>query len=234
MDNSLKAIIITGTSKGIGRYLCGYYLERGYNVFGCSRSSSSITGTNYSHHILDVSDEKSVLKMFIDIRHSGAQVSALINNAGIASMNHFLMTPFSTIESILKTNVAGTLLFSREAAKLMKRHSFGRIINLSSVAAPMSIEGEAVYAASKAAVNSFTRVLAKELAPYNITVNAIGLTPTKTDLIRNVPEEKISRLVDSLAVKRLMEFPDISNVTDFLMREESSYITGQVINLGGA
>ncbi len=234
MDNSTKAILITGTSKGIGKYLCEYYLGKGYRVFGCSRSKPDFSSSNYSHNILSVTDEASVIEMFVTIRRSGAQLEALINNAGIASMNHFLMTPLSTIESILATNVTGTLLFSREAAKLMKKNSFGRIINLSSVAVPMSIEGEAVYAASKAAVNSFTKVLAKELATFNITVNAIGLTPAKTDLIKNVPEEKIKGLVDRLTVKRLMEFPDISNVTDFLLQKESGYVTGQVINLGGA
>ena len=97
----------------------------------------------------------------------------------------------------------------------------------------MKLEGEAIYASSKAAVISLTQILAGELANIGITVNAIGPTPVKTDLIRSVPIEKIKRLLERQAIHRYGEFDDIVNVIDFFIKPESNFITGQVIYLGG-
>jgi 3-oxoacyl-[acyl-carrier protein] reductase len=117
----------------------------------------------------------------------------LINNAGIASMNHVLLTPMATIRAIIDTNFIGTFLFCREAAKLMRGNG-GRIVNFATVATPLNLEGEAIYAASKAAVESLTRIMARELAPFRITVRHRS-TPVKTDLIRSVPQDKMDALL---------------------------------------
>ena len=115
----------------------------------------------------------------------------------------------------------------------MTQRRFGRIVNFASVAAPLKLEGEAVYAASKAAVVSFTQVAARELASFGITVNAVAPTPIATDLIKGVPAAKIDELVARQAIKRLGEFRDVTNVVDFFIRPESDFVTGQVIFLGG-
>ena len=148
-------------------------------------------------------------------------------------MNHVLLTPLETAQKILNTNIAGTFLFCREAAKLMKKNKLGRIINFATVASPLRLQGEAVYASSKAAVISFSQILAKELGSYGVTVNVLAPTPIKTDLIRGVSEEKLNDVINNQAVKRYGEFRDISNVLDFFIQEESDFITGQVIYLGG-
>jgi 3-oxoacyl-[acyl-carrier protein] reductase len=90
-----------------------------------------------------------------------------------------------------------------------------------------------MYAASKAAVVSLTQILARELAEYNITVNAVGPAPVRTDLVRNVPEERLEALVARQAIRRFAEFRDVANVIDFFIQPESDFITGQVIYLGG-
>ena len=97
----------------------------------------------------------------------------------------------------------------------------------------MKLEGEAIYAASKAAVISLTEILARELSEFKVTVNALGPTPIKTDLIRGVPKEKLQSLLNRQAIQRFGNFGDISNVIDFFIRPESDFITGQVIYLGG-
>ena len=225
--------LITGTRKGIGRFLVEHYTSLGHVVIGCSRGEVEYSIENYQHFCLDVSNEKEVKRMFIKIRKTHGRLDVLINNAGIASMNHSLLTTMDTVHNILNTNVVGTFLFCREAAKLMQRKKYGRIVNFTTIAAPLKLEGEAIYASSKAAVLSLTHILARELADIGITVNAIGPTPVKTNLIKSVPEEKLERLIERQAIHRYGEYGDIINVIDFFIKPKSNFITGQVIYLGG-
>ena len=229
----MKTIVITGTRKGIGKEMADHYLGEGWQVVGCSRGEGSIEHDHYQHFALDVSDEDAVIAMARTIKASHGKVDALLNNAGIASMNHALLTPASTVNRILQTNVVGTFLFCREMSKLMRRTENGRIINFTTVAHPLNLEGEAIYAASKAAVESLTRILARELAEIKITVNAIGPTPIETDLIRGVPQEKMDALLARQALGRMGEVRDVINAVEFYLREESDFITGQVLYLGG-
>lgn len=228
-----KIMLITGTRKGIGKSLVEYYVEQGYCVVGCSRGEVDYKLENHSHLIADVSNENEVRKIFTFIREKFGKLDVLINNAGIASMNHTMLTPLSTVTNILNTNMIGTFLFCREAAKLMSKNKFGRIVNFTTVATPLKLEGEAIYAASKAAVHSFTEVSARELAPLNITVNSIGPTPVDTDLIKSVPEDKMQRLINRQAIPRKGTVEDIINVIDFFISNRSHFITGQNIFLGG-
>ncbi len=231
--NEKQITLITGTSKGIGRCLVEHYTSLGHQVIGCDLKEAEYSIDNYQHFLLDISDELTVKKMFSKIRKSYGRLDVLINNAGVASMNHALLTAMDTVHKILNTNVVGTFLFCREAAKLMQKNRSGRIINFASVATPLKLEGEAIYASSKAAVISLTQILARELADIGITVNAIGPTPVKTDLIRSVPEENLKRLIERQAIHRYGEYIDIINVIDFFIKPESNFITGQIIYLGG-
>lgn len=228
-----KIIVITGTRKGIGRYLTEYYLEKGFTVIGCSRSPSDIIHDNYEHYCLDVADEPSVIKMIGSIVKNHKRIDYLLNNAGIASMNHSLLTPLKTVEQIFRTNFYGTFLFCREVGKVMSRNKFGRIVNFTTVAVPLRIAGESVYAASKAAVESFTRILAKEFGKNGITCNAVGPSPIMTDLIKNVDKSKIQLLLEQQAIPRFAEFGDVAGIIDFFLSENSKMVTGQIIYLGG-
>jgi 3-oxoacyl-[acyl-carrier protein] reductase len=151
----------------------------------------------------------------------------------VASMNHSLLTPIAAVNKIMETNFTGTFLFCREAARLMQLHRHGRIVNFATVAVPLKLEGEAVYAASKAAVISLTQILAREFADFGITVNAIGPTPIKTDLIRGVSSEKLDGLIGRQAIKRYGKALDVINVVEFFVNPASDFVTGQVIFLGG-
>ncbi|MBI2859570.1 MAG: SDR family oxidoreductase [Chloroflexi bacterium] len=226
-------IIITGTRKGIGRYLSEHYISQGYLVAGCSREPSALESSSYQHFCLDVADESAVRQMVLAVARKYGRIYALINNAGIASMNHVLLTPLSSFEHTFRTNVFGTFLFCREVARAMSRNGQGRIVNFSTVAVPLKLEGEAAYAASKAAIVTLTQVLAMELGELGITVNAVGPTPVQTDLIRGVSRVKIEGLLERQAIKRFGAFEDISNVIDFFLKPESGFVTGQVVYLGG-
>jgi 3-oxoacyl-[acyl-carrier protein] reductase len=233
MAEDPPVLLITGTSSGIGAYLARHYAGRGYRTIGCSRKAADLELPNYEHVRADVGSEQEVGSLMQHIREKYGRLDALINNAGVASMNYALLLPTATAEKIMATNFMGTFFLCREGARLMRQRRYGRIVNLGTVAVPMNIEGESIYAASKSAVVTFSRILAREVAPFGITVNVVGPTPIETNLIRSVPKDKIKRLVDQLAIKRLGTPADVANVIDFFLRPESDYITGQVVYLGG-
>ncbi len=225
--------LITGARKGIGRFLCEHLAGQGYRVVGCSRGPLDNPANGFCYLQADVTDEAQVRAVFRHIQREYERLDVTINSAGIASMNHSLLVPSEAFRATMSTNVLGTWLVSREAVKLMRRRQWGRIVNFSTVAVPLRLAGEAVYIASKSAVESLSQVMARELADFGVTVNVIGPTPIPTDLLRNVPQEKIDRLVASLPIRRLGTLEDVANVVDFFLRPESSAITGQVIYLGG-
>jgi 3-oxoacyl-[acyl-carrier protein] reductase len=228
-----RVILITGTRKGIGKQLSEYYLSHGDFVIGCSRGKGSIEHENYRHFCLDVSDEKGVVSMVRKTKREFGRIDVLLNNAGIASMNHIMITPYKTVKNIIETNLFGSFLFLREVSKVMSKEKKGNIVNFTTVAVPLRLEGEAIYAASKAAIVNLTQISARELSDFNITVNAIGPTPVQTDLIKNVPKDKMNALLDRQAIKRFGNFDDVVNVIDFFIDNKSNFITGQIIYLGG-
>ncbi|HKY39986.1 MAG TPA: SDR family oxidoreductase [Polyangiaceae bacterium] len=226
-------MLITGARKGIGRYLVGHYLAKGFLVEGCSRGEMDLEDPNYRHHQVDVADEKAVRSMVAAIAKRHGRIDAVLNNAAIASMNHVLLTPAKTADRMLQVNVTGTMLVCRDVAKVMMRRRHGRIVNFTTIVAPIALAGEAIYAASKSAVVTFTRILAFELGQWGITCNSFGATPIMTDMIKGVPKEKVDAVVNSLAIKRLGSPQDCANVCDFFIAPASDNITGQVIYLGG-
>ena len=226
--------LVTGSRTGIGRYVAEQLVATGYRVVGCSRQPVGWTLDGYTHFEADVADESQVKALLASIRRKYKRLDVTFNNAGVASMNHSLLMPAATLDRIMSVNVRGTFLVSRESAKLMRQRQWGRIVSLSTVAVPLSLEGEAAYVASKSAVEGLTRVMSREFADLGITVNAIGPGPIETELIRNVPEAAIQSLLSRLPIHRMCRAEDVLHVLQFLIDRNSDYITGQVIYLGGA
>lgn len=228
-------ILITGDRKGIGRYLSEYYLEKGITVIGCSRSETDLKHKNYQHFCLDVSDEQTVKKMYSEIRQTYGRLDVLINNAGVdLSFSPILLVPYKSALRTVEINLLGTFLMSREATKIMMKNSFGRIINFSSMLVKHEIKGTAVYTASKSAIISFTRVMAKEVYGYNITCNIIAPSAIKTDLMDSVDKDVLKDILKRNAIQELCKTEDISNTIDWFIKTTSNSITGQIIYLGGA
>jgi 3-oxoacyl-[acyl-carrier protein] reductase len=225
--------LITGASKGVGRALAEHYCRRGHCVVGVSRSASDLDLADYEHYECDVSDETRIQQLIRHVRGRYGRVDHLINNAGVAAMNHAMTTPLSTVTEAVATNFVGTFLFCREVAKVMSRRRWGRIVNVSTVAVPLALEGEAVYVATKAAIESLSRVLARELAPFQITVNTVGPCPLPTDMTNSVPREKIQKILDRQAFHELCSVEDVAGVVDFFLDPRNRLVTGQTIYLGG-
>ena len=231
---SAKSIVVTGASRGLGAFLARRYLDAGWTVFGCSRGEATIEAENYFHSRLDVGDEKAVIEMLRLARARVGKIDALINNAGAAAMNHIVTTPLQTARRIFDANFFGSFLFCREAGKMMIRQKHGSIVNVSTVAVPLRLAGEAVYAASKAAVETFTRVCAAEFAPYGVRVNAVGPAPVETALTRAVPPEKMRALFARLHAKNFGRPEDVAGAVDFFVDDSNAAVTGQILYLGGA
>jgi 3-oxoacyl-[acyl-carrier protein] reductase len=231
--NTPRRVVITGTSRGIGRDLALHFLGLGDRVIGCSRSAATIEHADYQHLWADVADPASVRDLFRKVRETGDLLDAVINNAGTARMAPVALTPPDTVRRIFEINFLGAYHVSQEAIRLLRKSKQGRIVNLTSIAVPLRLEGEAAYAASKAAVESLTRILAKELGPLGITCNAVGPSPIETNLIENVPRDKLDALIRRQAAPVWATAQDVANVIEFYPRPESQMITGQIIYLGG-
>ena len=233
MTQILKpTILITGASKGLGAEIAEHYLNQGHKVVSLSRSAS-VVHENHLQYQADISIEADILYVIKDLKSKKIPIDVLINNAGIASMNFMVSTPLTTAASIFNTNVLGTFLVTREISKMMILQKAGRIINISSVSLPLHLEWQSIYASSKAALEEFTRIIAKELAPFNVTANILGPNPMAADLIHGIPESNLNKVLERQSIKKMGMPSDVIHCLDFFMSEKSTAITGQTIYLNG-
>lgn len=228
-----RRILITGASRGIGRALVEHYLGLGDHVVGCARGESTCSHENYVHARLDVVDERAVRTLLNETRARLGGLDGVINNAGVGKMNALALTPLATARALIETNLIGTFVMTREAIRLLRASPAGRIVNVTSIAVPLRLEGEALYAASKSAVETLTRIGARELAPFGITCNAVGPSIIRTNLTANVPQDRVDRLLERQALHEFATSGDVANVVDFFLKPDSRFVTGQVIYLGG-
>ncbi len=211
-----------------------HFLNLGDTVIGCARSEATLQHPNYQHYTADLTEAVDVAAMMSAIRHEQRSLDVLINNAAVAMMGASALQPPAVARKMIDLNLCSLIHVTHDAIRLLRSASSPRVLNLTSVAVPLRLEGEAVYSATKAAVEQWTRVLARELGPMGITVNAIGPAPTDTDLVRGVAREKLETLVANQAISRWTTMTDIVHATEFFLHPASDMITGQVLYLGGA
>ena len=189
----MPTALITGTSQGLGLALAERLLADGWTVHGFARGPQTLTHERFTAHAVDVTDEAAVRSAVATVAASG-RIDVLINNAGSAALNAFLLTPGKVAENLMRVNYLGTFHCLQAVGKVMVRQRGGLVINLTTVAVPLSLEGEAAYVASKAAVEALTKVAAKELASQGVRVIALGLGPVDTKLTRAVPKAALAKI----------------------------------------
>lgn len=232
MSNN-PVMVITGTSRGVGRGMAEHFLEKGYKVFGCSRGEATIENDAYHHMQIDIGDEAKVREWARFVKKSAPEINVLVCNAGmVVSALPMTVTPGSLVQSYLRTNFAGTYLVCREFAKIMILQRHGRIITISSIMTCLHESGTSLYSATKSAVVEMTKVLARELAPLGITCNVIAPSLVLTEASLAFGKEWQSRILEKQTLKRPVTIAEICNIVSFYAAPESACITGEVIHMG--
>ena len=229
-----QTVLVTGSSKGIGKSLCEHFLANGARVVGMSRSAATIENPNYIHYSVDITDEKAVVEVFRRVRTDVDSVEVLVNNAGVATSQFTALMPGSSAEAMMKTNFLGAFLITKECTKLMMKKKYGRVIHISSMMLPLSPVGSAIYSATKSALTQFSKVFAKEVSAYDITSNTIGISAIESDMWSQLSKEKLAESLAELPIKRPATMDELTHLIDFLAEKKSRNITGQVIYLNGA
>ncbi len=190
----MRIALVTGTSRGLGRALAESLLADGWTVHGFARGAQTLAHPAFRAHAVDVGDEAAVQAAVAAVLAASGRIDLLVNNAGAASMNSLLLTPAKTAETLMRVNYLGAFHCLQAVGKAMVRQRSGLVVNLTSVAVPLALSGEAAYVASKAAVEALTKVAAAELQAHGVRVVAVGLGPVDTDLTRAVGRAQLAAL----------------------------------------
>ena len=225
-----RLVIVTGASRGLGEAITKRLNENGQDVFGLSRSVENL---DFKAVECDVSDYASVKNAAKIIKGLKSPVEAVVNAAGIASMNIAVTTDALTVQKLVYTNLIGTIYCCQLFAPIMMRQKFGRIINFSTIAVALALKGESVYAATKAGVEAFSRSFAREVADFNIQVNCIAPGPIKTDLLNGVTETQIDNITSQQIISKQFQKSDVCDLVELLLDKRASSLTGQVFHVGG-
>ena len=242
MDLKGQVGIVTGGTRGIGKAIAEGLARKGVNVVVAGRNlnaayevagSLSAQGVKAIGIRLDVANSEEVEKAFEEIRREFNRIDILINNAGITKDGILMRMREEAWDSVIDINLKGVFLCSREAIKDMAKQRYGRIVNITSVAAFMGNPGQANYSASKAGVVGFTKTVAREYAGRGVTVNAVApgfIETAMTDLLSENIKEEMKKLIP---LGTFGKVEDVANAVIFLVSPDSGYITGQVIHVNG-
>lgn len=238
-----KVAFITGATRGIGRAIALELAKEGYSIALNYRTENealetlkeeiSKLGVECYPVQGDVSKVEDSERMTKEIIEHFEHIDVLVNNAGITKDNLILRMKEEEFTDVINVNLVGTFNITKNVIKYMTKKRYGKIINLSSVVGISGNAGQSNYAASKAGIIGFTKSIAKELASRNITANAVAPGFIQTDMTNVLKDEIKEAIEGTIPLKRLGTAEDVAKVVKFLVSDESSYITGQVINVDG-
>lgn len=239
-----KNILVTGSNRGMGRQMIETFAENGAVIFAHSRTFSeehnlicTELSNKYSTKIIPIYFELTnvveIKKGINEIRSLKIPLNGLVNNAGITHNALFQLTSIEEVRRQFEVNFFAPYILTQYIVKLMIRNGGGSIVNISSSAALDGNSGKSAYGSSKAALICMTRCISEELANSGIRANAICPGITETDMISTMPTYAIENQIESSSLHKISKPIDIANAVMFLLSDESSYITGQVIRVDG-
>lgn len=234
----MRIVLVTGASRGIGRGIAIGLRNKGYTVianYNKSEKQAMELKEQYDIDIYkaDVTNRDEVKAMVQYCLDKYGKIDVLVNNAGITKDTLLMRMKKEDFEEVIDINLVGTFNVTKNVISYMLKARSGRIINISSVVGIAGNAGQTNYSASKAGIIGFTKSLAKEVASRGILVNAIAPGFIETDMTEVLKDEIKDEIAKSIPLKRMGTSKDVANVVKFLVSEESSYITGQVINVDG-
>ena len=229
-----KVILIIGSSGGLGKHLTRWLSAKGHTIAGHYLNHKPATDSGCSHtYKANITKEDEVKTMVDQVIRDFGHIDAVINNAGISKSGLSWKTPLETWEDTIAVNLTGSFLVAKHVIPHMREQNKGRIIFISSVVAQTGFAGTAAYAASKAGIIGLTKTLAREVAPKNITVNAIAPGYFSAGMIQDVSPEIQEQLRQQIPNGNLGNPDEIAQLADYIISDQSSYLNGQVINLNG-
>lgn len=223
-------ILVTGASRGLGQAICHRLIDKGERVIGLARSTDAL---EFEGIDCDVSEYQSVKAAARTARKMGERIDAVINAAGVASMNLAVTTDESTVQKLIQTNLVGTIYCCQLFAPILLRQKSGSFINFSTIAVALALKGESIYAASKAGVEVFSRTFAREMSDFNIRVNCIAPGPIRTDLLRGITDTQIDNITSQQIIQKRFKKEDVCDLVELLLDDKASSLSGQVLNIGG-
>lgn len=230
-----RNIFISGASRGIGKSMAKHFAKSNFNVVGTSRNNFKFDDDleNLLPIKLDVTSRNDVKDCFDELKSKNLLPDILINNAGITADQLFLRMSDDDWDNVINTNLTGTFNLTKIFLKNMIKNKFGRIINISSISGLMGNPGQVNYSSSKAALNGFTKSLAKEVGSRNITVNCIAPGFIDTEMTSYIGDNERNEILKQIPLNKFGLPEDISKLVMFLASDEASYITGQTISIDG-
>ena len=235
-----KIILITGANRGIGHNILKKIATCGYTVIGTSRSKDGadlITETLKDFMgkgiVMDVTNQESINTSVSQIKDDYGVIYGLVNNAGITNDNLLMRMSDEQWNTVIETNLTSLYRVTKSVVKDMMKARTGRIINIGSIVGMMGNAGQSNYSATKSGLLGFTKSLAREVSSRNINVNAISPGFIDTDMTRALSEEQIEALTKNIPLGRIASPDEVSSVVAFLLSDDSSYITGENINVNG-
>ena len=244
-ENIERVAVVTGGSKGIGRAIIMALAEPGlqvvFNHYDPPDDTAADETINMVQELdcqiegsrLDASDYDSVQEFLGEVADRLGRIDILVNNAGITRDNFFLRMKESDWDAVLAVNLKSAFNCTQAVVRHMMKQHWGRVVNIASVVGVMGNVGQANYAASKAGLIGFTKSVAREMAGRNITVNAIAPGYIETEMTASLPDKVKEAFMAQIPLGRAGQPEDVAQVVKFLVSEEASYITGQVIHVSG-
>ncbi len=236
-----KTVLVTGSTRGIGKSIASEFAKRGADVVitGRNKGTAELVAENIKNEFgvnaygvkLDFSED--ITLQWKEIEKLAGNIDILVNNAGLTRDTLFIRMKDENWEEVINTNLTGTFKITKLVVKGMIKKRWGRIINISSVVGFTGNVGQVNYATTKAGLIGFTKSLAKELAPRNITVNAVAPGFIETDMTENIPAEIKEKYLEQIPLGKFGKPEDVAYTVVFLASELASYITGETIHVNG-
>ena len=235
-----KVILVTGANRGIGLNIIQRLNNDGYTVIGTSRTddgvniiSQEINSNGGKGLKMDVTNQESINSAIKNIQDEYGALYGLVNNAGITNDNLLMRMTDEQWLSVIETNLTSIYRVTKSIVKDMMKAREGRIVNIGSIVGMMGNAGQSNYSASKSGLLGFTKSLARELSSRNINVNSISPGFIDTDMTKALSNDQIDNLSKNIPLGRIAESSEVSSVVSFLLSDDSSYITGENINVNG-